>query len=131
MSRSPTWTSHGMGIRYTAANTRTGSLTFDSAGNLVEWDFGTACIPNGGGCLVRLPPPGIFPPGECCRDWVVIQDHSHNHILFFEYGRPDNSFRFGTATVTRLGRVTPALVPTLSDAGQIILALLLLMSAVW
>src|SRR5262245_10559299 len=51
------------GIQYTAANTHTGSLTFDSAGNLVAWDFGTACIPNLN-CLVRLPPPGIFPPGE-------------------------------------------------------------------
>src|SRR5262245_40489409 len=88
------------GIRYTAANTHTGSLTFDSAGNLVEWDFGTSCIPNSG-CLVRLPPPGIFPPGECCRDWVVKQDQSHQALFFFEYGRPDNSFGGGTAVVTR------------------------------
>ena len=115
------------GIDYTAANTQTSFLTFDSAGNLVAWDFGTVCLlPTNGGCLVRLPPPG------CCRDWVVAQDPSHNHILSFEYGRPDNSFGFGNATVTRLTPVTPpSPVPTLSDAGQIILALLLLMSAVW
>jgi hypothetical protein len=78
-------------ISYTASNTETSSLQFDSHGMLTQWDFGTACIPNGGGCLVRLIAPGF-------EDWVVKNEPTNP--LFFEYGRPDLSFGFGKATLT-------------------------------
>ena len=78
------------GVSYNASTTQTSSLQFDSLGLLTHWDFGTACIANGGGCLVRLILPGF-------QDWVVKNDATHP--FFFEYGRPDRSFGFGTATL--------------------------------
>jgi hypothetical protein len=109
------------GTQYTTANTMTSSLTFDRAGDLVAWDFGTTCnSPPQGGCLVRLPPPGF--PGF--QDWLVRQDSTHGPL--FEYGRPDHSFGFGTAVVRQ-----PMSIPTLSHSGQIILITLLVASAFW
>jgi len=109
----------------------TSFLTFDSAGNLVAWSFGTSCSPPGdGGCELLLLPPGVVPPnvGRCCSAWLV-------NTLDFRYGHNTLDVGSGTATVTRLTPSPPIPptppVPTLSDAGQIILALLLLMSAVW
>ena len=81
------------GIAYTESNTKTSSLTFDSSGNLIAWSFGTTCLP--AGCLVRLIPPGF-------KDWSVLQSATQS---FFEYGRPDLSFGFGTETVRPLAAV--------------------------
>ena len=81
------------GIQYSATNTQTSSLTFDANGNLTQWDFGTVCISHGGGCLVRLVPPGF-------RDWQVRNEAGLVTPILFEYGRPDLSFGYGTPTVT-------------------------------
>jgi hypothetical protein len=92
------------GIQYTSTNTQTSSLTFDSAGNLIGWQFGTTCLPKPSGCVVRLIPPGF-------EDWQV-------GTSFFEYGRPDLSFGFGTSAVTpRLSLVASVNQPTFA-VGQ-------------
>src|SRR5262245_28999754 len=61
------------GIHYTSI--QTSSLTFDSAGNLVAWNFGTNCPPGSGhgGCSLILLPPFARPPGQpsCCPQWLV------------------------------------------------------------
>jgi hypothetical protein len=90
-------------VSYDAGTTHTSALQFDTGGMLTGWDFGTACIANGGGCLVRLVQPGF-------EDWVVKNDATHPR--FFEYGRPDLSFGFGTATLTATPAATPE--PTVS-----------------
>jgi hypothetical protein len=61
--------------------------------DLIAWSFGTTCLPTG--CLVRLIPPGF-------KDWSVLQTGTQS---FFEYGRPDLSFGFGTETVRPLATV--------------------------
>jgi hypothetical protein len=87
-------------LSYDARNTETSSFQFDSGGRLTQWDFGTACIPNGGSCVVRLPG-GV--PGFV--DWRVLNDSTRP--FFFEYGRSDQSFGFGTATLTPTLTATP------------------------
>jgi hypothetical protein len=96
------------GVSYTASNTQTSSLQFDSRGFLTEWEFGTACIANGGGCVVRLIAPGF-------QDWAAANISARHQPLLFEYGRPDRSFGFGTATL--------AATPEPATVGLLIAAL--------
>src|SRR5262249_26792862 len=94
------------GIHYTAI--QTSFLTFDSAGNLVAWNFGTNCDPPGdGGCSFILLPPFTLPPGQpccpCCPQWLVNTAAFEAADSYFGFG-PSVT---GTATVTRLTPVTP------------------------
>jgi hypothetical protein len=81
------------GVKYDTGNSQTSFLLFDSAGGLSQWAFGTACIPSGTGCVVRLIPPGF-------EDWVVQNTAGPAPPLFFEYGLPDRTFGFGRAVLT-------------------------------
>jgi hypothetical protein len=89
------------GVPYTAANTQTSSLQFNAQGVLTEWEFGTACIARGGGCVVREIPFTV-------KDWEVANLPEAGKQFFFEYGRsPDFSFGFGTATLSATLTATP------------------------
>lgn len=85
------------GITYDETTANSGFLVFDPLGHLTQWNFGTACS-LGLGCLVRLI------PGFPTQDWVVVHDTVHVVPDFFEYGRPDLSFGFGTENL----RAVPA-----------------------